>query len=62
MSVDAVLHPLAVYPRQDTRDQRRRDKHHEDEHHPTTDDDREDSQPLRNALGQVIGKTINITV
>ncbi len=60
MSIDAVR-PLAVTPKHDSQGQARRDSHHGQQHPQRKDEQDGFANTLRNALGQQIGQTINLT-
>jgi hypothetical protein len=59
MTVDALLQTLAVKPTKDSQDKARREQQSE---HREGDGEEPRAIPLRNAYGQIIGQTINITV
>ena len=62
MTVDALLQTLAVKPTNDSQDRARRDQRREQQsEHREGDGQETRAIPLRNAYGQIIGRTINIT-
>lgn len=60
MSINAVR-PLVVTPKHDSQGQTRRDNQHHGQEQRPKDEPDGFASTLRNALGQAIGQTINLT-
>jgi len=64
MSLDSVhpsINSQAVNPGQDAHDDRRPDSHQQERRKQSAKDQQQQAEPVLNDLGQVTGRTINVT-